>query len=96
MWAMAPTSHVQKAAAAARGKATEEAPSWRGTSAVAKPKNSGTNPQRISVVRYRLNIWNSSLAWPTMLKPPSMSARSMPSNTPRTRATPDKSRENIT
>ena len=39
-------SHPQKAAAAARGKATAAAPIWRGTTEIARPSRRGMTPSR--------------------------------------------------
>ena len=46
-----PTNHVQKPAAASRGKASERAPSCSGTTAMAMPSSSGSSTTNVSPIR---------------------------------------------
>ena len=52
-----PVSHIQNPLAAKRGKAMERAPSCKGTTAIAKPRRSGTTAPKVSNSRAVAKTW---------------------------------------
>ena len=81
------TSHTQKAAALARGNATVEAPTCRGTIAVARPRSSGSTPRNSAAVECRVK--RRSAVSGSKISLPEASASSKSTSAP---ATPDATR----
>ena len=81
------TSHTQKAAALARGKATVGAPTCSGTMAVARPISSGSTPRNRAAVEWRVKRRRAVSG--SKISLPEASASSKSTSAP---ATPDATR----
>ena len=72
----APMRKVQKEAAAARGKAMVRAPTWSGTTTMARPSIAGATAMRAAEVAWKVRTWGvtspESSESSTRLSPPRM------------------------